>query len=69
MRVELFYLKLGCLLGSFCFPGLPPKIPVSSDPSVTLIGLDYLQVPPSSVIILPGGTATAGFSIYISPPL
>lgn len=30
-------------------------------------GLDYLQVPSSSVIILPDGTATAGFSVSISP--
>ena len=33
---------------------------------MNIIGLDYLQVPSSSVIILPGGAATAGFSLPLT---
>ena len=64
MKVKLSYLKLGCLLGLPCSPGAVPRRPqASSDPNVNIIGLDYLQVPSSSVIMLPRGVATAGFSI------
>lgn len=31
---------------------------------MNIIGLDYLQVPSSTVIILPDGAATAGFLDY-----
>lgn len=66
MEVELFYLKSGCLSGSPSSSGQPLGPHNSSDHSVNTIELDYLQIPSSSVIILPDGTATAGFSVYFS---
>lgn len=61
---EAVLFEAGCLSGLPCSSGAAPRRPqASSDLSVNIIGLDYLQVPSSSVITLPGGAATEGFSV------
>lgn len=58
--------EAGCLSGSPSSAGAALRPQGSSDHSVTIIGLDYLQVPSSSVIILPDGAATARLSVSFS---